>query len=211
MSSSEEDSWISWFCCLKGNEFFCEVDVDYIKDSFNLTGLKELIHNYKQALNIILDIETEDAIEDSQNNFEIINETAEMLYGLLHARYITTNHGLRDMLEKHKLGDFGHCPRVFCENQLMLPIGLSDSPGEALVKVYCPKCNNVYTPKASRHQRTDGAYFGTGFPHMLLMVYPHHRPETPTRQFVPRLYGFRIHNTAYQIKDEHNSKFKRNF
>ena len=58
-----------------------------------------------------------------------------------------------------------------------------------MVKLYCPKCMDVYTPKSSRHHHTDGAYFGTGFPHMLFMVHPEYRPKRPANQFVPRYLG----------------------
>ncbi len=60
------------------------------------------------------------------------------------------------------------------------------------MKLYCPKCMDVYTPKSSRHHHTDGAYFGTGFPHMLFMVHPEYRPKRPANQFVPR-YVFPLH------------------
>lgn len=55
-----------------------------------------------------------------------------------------------------------------------------------MVKLYCPRCMDVYTPKSSRHHHTDGAYFGTGFPHMVFMVHPEYRPKRPASQFVPR-------------------------
>lgn len=39
----EEPAWVAWFCSLRGNEFFCEVEEEYIEDDFNLCGLSSMV------------------------------------------------------------------------------------------------------------------------------------------------------------------------
>ena len=34
--SSSDGGWIQWFCDLEGHEFFVEVEIEYIKDTFNI-------------------------------------------------------------------------------------------------------------------------------------------------------------------------------
>ena len=54
-------------------------------------------------------------------------------------------------------------------------IGISDKLGQDYVKVYCPKCNDIYDTDRSK---VDGAYFGRTFPHFLLICRPDLLPRT---------------------------------
>lgn len=143
--TDEDSSWISWFCNLKGNDFFCEVDEDYIQDEFNMTGLAAQVPYYEYALDTILDIESPNGLfrlfprfsfllgpvgapSDcrrvsrllprssslfsavghsfpsraadmlSEEQQEMVDSAAELLYGLIHARFILTTKGLNSMV-----------------------------------------------------------------------------------------------------------------
>jgi casein kinase II subunit beta len=56
-ASEDETSWISWFTSLRGSDFFCVIDEEYIHDDFNLTGLDAMVPHYKNAIKMMLDIE----------------------------------------------------------------------------------------------------------------------------------------------------------
>lgn len=203
-SGTEEDeedtTWIQWFTNIKGNEFFCQVDEEYIQDDFNLTGLSSYVPYYEHALDVILDMESPNEELLTEEQQEVVESAAEMLYGLIHARFILTSRGLPAMLDKYRNVHFGRCPHVFCQGQPVLPLGLSDVLGNSMVKIWCPKCQAVYFPKSSRTCSIDGAYFGTTFAHLLMMQHADLVPPPPSQDYVPKVYGFRINKTAKCIQ-----------
>lgn len=193
--SDDDYSWIPWFCSLKGNEFFCEVDESYAQDGFNLTGLNQLVPYYDYALDMIVDIEPQEMLSDDQQ--EVVENTAENLFGLIHARFILTNRGLHAMLDKYRQCHFGRCPRFLCHGQPCLPVGLHDTTNQESVKLYCPRCEDIYSCRSSRHDHIDGAYFGTTFAHLFFLTFPEFKVKKTEEFYVPRVFGFRVHKDAY--------------
>nr|GMC79953.1 casein kinase II subunit beta [Ipomoea batatas] len=141
---------------MQGNDFFCEVDDEYIQDGFNLCGLTSQVPYYEYALDLILDVESSHGVmviclPKSRMNLLSLQQSAEMLYGLIHMRYILTSKGMAAMLDKYKNYEFGRCPRVYCCGQPCLPVGQSDIPRSSTVKIYCPKCEDIYYPRSKYH------------------------------------------------------------
>lgn len=81
-TNSESDyanSWITWFLSTKGNEYFVEIDDDYLMDRFNLTGLNgELVKDYSRALDMILDNLGESTVFSGGQSEEGVGGSGEM-------------------------------------------------------------------------------------------------------------------------------------
>ena len=85
----------SQFIAARGNEYFCEIDEDYLTDRFNLTGLNTEVHYYQYALDLVTDVFDMEVDDDMR---EQIEKSARHLYGLVHARYVVTTRGLSKMV-----------------------------------------------------------------------------------------------------------------
>lgn len=83
------------FISSRGNEYFCEIDEEYLTDRFNLTGLNTEVQYYQYALDLVTDVFDLDCDDEMR---EQIEKSARHLYGLVHARYIVTTRGLAKMV-----------------------------------------------------------------------------------------------------------------
>jgi casein kinase II subunit beta len=172
-----------------------EIEEEYIRDNFNLYGLKKRFKTdrYSTCIKMILS-NYSPTEEDLQNEeFLELNQEASDLYGLIHSRFIITQRGLSKLYNKFLNGTYGYCPRALCDRQKVLPIGLSDELRTSRVKVYCPKCEEVYIPKF-KSINVDGAYFGTSVPHIFLKTFKE-AVVLPPRIFnyEPKIHGFRMY------------------
>ncbi|KAI9179978.1 chromatin remodeling complex Adenosinetriphosphatase [Blastocladiella emersonii ATCC 22665] len=199
-SEDEDLAWIPWFTGLNGNEYLTLVAEPFIEDEFNLTGLAAMVPYFHEALNVILDRDTHDGVD-----VDLVESSAQLLYMLIHARFIATKQGLQSMLNKLENREFGTCPRTFCYNYPLLPLGEYDHPGMGNVKLYCHSCHDMYNVPSTRLGRLDGAAFGSTFPHLLFTTYPdlHSHILGLTRDpgplqvaYVPRIFGFRVSEAA---------------
>lgn len=94
-----------WYRAFAIVRYFIEVDEDYIRDSFNLTGLRDIVPYYDIALNTILDLGWQSTpiaacssgpvlFTDERSYVGRANDTrsstiensAKLLYGLIQAR-----------------------------------------------------------------------------------------------------------------------------
>ena len=176
---------------------FCQIDRSYLEDQFNFVGLEEQVPYFPEAMDIILDVNENSTFQQlNEEQRDIVESAAEMLYGLVHQRFILSSRGLKQMYEKYKTCDFGRCHRVYCRGQPVLPVGQSDLPSKTTVNVFCPRCQDIYFPQITCDGNIDGAYFGTSFPSLFLLRYPNLVPSLPAETYVPRIYGFKVHYSS---------------
>ena len=173
---------------------------------------------YKNALRLML---KEDETENSNSTLSStytpfqIQKAAEVLYTMVHARYVSSPRGLDTIRRMFKRNTdvgiepiFGRCCRINCNGMPLLPIGISDKfdiwgKGGAGRKAmrYCPSCNETFYMWESK---VDGAAWGTSFAHLFLMaqgseVFPlalKSNVANKIRQPPRKIFGFRIHPAA---------------
>ncbi|KAK8877959.1 hypothetical protein M9Y10_004722 [Tritrichomonas musculus] len=188
--------WIDQFLDQPKAKLFIRIDDEFLQNSFNITGLKQKLKYFTPAYELIRRNTTTSS--RGEVDIETIEKEAEVLYGLIHARYLLTRQGMQLMFEKYQRNEFQICPRVYCKGIVCLPYGISEEPGEHSLKMFCPCCNDVYNVTDHELIHVDGAYFGPSWVHMFLQKYSSIIPRDPPRVYVPKIYGFRICHSSDQ-------------
>ena len=210
---------LEWITEREGHEFLVAVDRQFIKDKFNLIGLHKkfceelnvkeenltekqfgqyLKHLYKS------EAPTQESLAD-EKYLQFVQDIVDV-YGMIHNRYIRTPEGLSKMFQKYLEGAFGNCPRALCDNQKCIPVGLSEKLRNSRVKIFCPKCDEVYMVQKAKQPGSgtlgaavstatnlDGSYFGCSFPQIFLTTFDNMIEQPPkVYLYEPKICGFNI-------------------
>ena len=198
--TNSETSWQDYFHTQRSHDLFIQIDPEFILDRFNLAGLNLVTQNFSLSLSVITD-----TLEVEVQNWELVDKQARHLYGMIHARYLTTTAGLSQVGERYRRKEFGVCPRYLCNNHPVLPIGLSDLAGVGSVKQFCPNCQDIYMVH-KKYGQIDGCYFTTTMAHLVLLVYPSLVPDRNLKRYEPRVFGFKVHDVANRHRKQDEIK-----
>ena len=142
------------------NHWLAVVSQTFLENPFDHFGINRLVPRFDDAMKCIRD----DVASDSL--CEELEEACVVTYAYLHARFIMQPLGLKAMRRKYESGVFGMCPRFMCEGQNLLPVGVATQAGVDTVKLFCPRCLDIYESDS----QLDGANFGPSFPHFFMQM-----------------------------------------
>jgi casein kinase II subunit beta len=196
--SSGHVSWVDYFCSESHGRYFVKIESSYLTDNFNFFGLRgktrESPQTFRYAIEAIRGpyIPPDRRPEDWPPDVE---HAAVHLYGLLHARFLLSHNALSQMYEKYVRGEFPRCPRTCCDCQVCLPFGLSEEVGVSVLRMFCPRCKEVYVSDDRISESIDGAYFGSSWVHLFLQKYERESRAVSRGELKKpkiRLFGFKI-------------------
>lgn len=242
-------NFADYFANLPGNDWCVRVPHSFIEDEFNLFELPNVFRCSltltdetvekddfdEYGFDDLIDfITVEELTGKMRSDTKVLTSCVEdpipkisdemlqdsiLLYKLIHQRFIITKAGLQAMWEKFDQQTFGTCPRYYCHEQPLLPVGLSALPGKETARVYCLNCQDLYVPSTLKHSKMDGMPFGPSFAHFFVrtVLYSNETKALENRKgshdwqiHIPKIYGFRIfkENKSKGIRDERPVDFK---
>jgi casein kinase II subunit beta len=187
-------SWLDWFLSQPRGRYFVRIDESYLSTPFNYYGIRQKVANFTAAYDLLRKGYILPSVANMSLESEawIIEQQTELLYGLLHARYLLTDSGWSHMFAKYTNQDFARCPRVLCNRAVCLPYGVTTELNEHSVKLFCPSCSDVYNITDGDLSKVDGAFFGAAWVPLFLQKCPDIVPTEGPELYVPRIFGVKV-------------------
>jgi casein kinase II subunit beta len=184
--------WLDTFLARPSSQLFIRIDEEFLMTRFNTYGLQSKLKHFDLACSLLQSRVSSYASPSKDVSFQVIESEAIILYGYLHARFLATRAGIELMFNKYT--SFQICPRVFCRDTHCLPCGISDEFGRDRAAMFCPSCGDLYRISSPEIAAVDGAFFGSTWANLFLKVHPEVVLKDAAKVYVPKLFGFRIHN-----------------